>query len=265
MSGTRSPFPTALRTECPPVLIVAHGSPSAPAGPEADIRVLAAQTALRLPGWTLRGVTLAAGAAFDRLLEELSCSRVLIYPFFMSDGWFVREELPRRLRNHGIQAANILPPFGREPGVARLCEAAVTKTALMSGVPVQEMSVLLVGHGSETRRQPFQSVTQIARHLARSGKFREVRAGFLEGAPSVATAARLPPPAACVPLFTGRAGHVTEDLPRSLAGAGWSGALLEPLGLWPEVSEVIAGALRRYQMESRDPWRQDPRGTLLKA
>ncbi len=262
MSGIRSSSPRAHRTEPCSAIIVSHGSPSSPAGPEADIRALAAQTARRLPGWNIRGATLAAGAAFDKLLEELSDSRILIYPFFMSDGWFVREELPRRVHSKQGKAPAILPPFGFDHGVVRLCEEAVTKSAHLYGVPPQDMSVLLVGHGSESRPQAFQSVARTAHCLASGKKFRQVRAGFLEGFPSITAVAHMRSPAVCLPLFTGRAAHVNKDLPRSLEAVAWMGRVLEPLGLWPGVPDVIARSLQKYQAVDSGLLRWDRIGSL---
>ncbi len=243
MSGTKSHFPTAHHTERPSVLIVAHGSPSAPDGPEAAVKALAAETARWLPGWRVSGATLAANSALETALDEISSEHVLIYPFFMSDGWFVRTELPRRLTQSWKRSFEILAPFGHSSGIPALCEAAVKKAAKSSGVSARDTAVLVAAHGSRSAPQQRRLVERTARVLAASEAFREVRVGFLEELPSVGEVARLSRSGICLPLFAGRAGHVEIDLPRELAAASWSGTLLAPLGTWPEISDLIATSL----------------------
>jgi sirohydrochlorin ferrochelatase len=53
------------------------------------------------------------------------------------------------------------------------------------------------------------------------------------------------PGALCLPFFAARGGHVIDDLPEALAEAGFSGRLLDPVGLDSRVPGLIAAALRR--------------------
>ncbi|TQV78520.1 sirohydrochlorin chelatase [Denitrobaculum tricleocarpae] len=243
MFGTRSPFPTAHHTERPAVLIVAHGSPSAPEVPEAAIKALAKETARWLPGWNLDGATLAAESALETALNRMSRRHLLIYPFFMSDGWFVRTELPRRLRAGGQRSFEVLTPFGHNCGIPALCEAAIKTAAKSAGDLAADTNVLLAAHGSRSVPQQRRLIERTAGILAASNSFRGVHVGFLEELPSVGEAARLAGAGVCLPLFVGRAGHVEIDLPRALAAASWSGTLLDPLGTWPEIPDLIATSL----------------------
>ena len=81
-------------TEARAAILVAHGSPAAPQGPQRAVVRLAADVAERLPGWSLRGATLATPAALADALAKLRGRRPAIFPLFMSDGWFVRVRLP---------------------------------------------------------------------------------------------------------------------------------------------------------------------------
>ncbi len=81
--------------------------------------------------------------------------------------------------------------------------------------------------------------------IAASGRFREVRTGFIDEAPYLAEAARVAAPALCLPFFAGRAGHVEGDLPEALAEAEFPGRMLDPIGTDPEVPRIIAEALAR--------------------
>ena len=95
-------------------LIVAHGSPSNPEQGEVDMQELAARVAVLLPGWRVRGVTLAAPGRLEAAVVELGGP--VVYPFFMAGGWFTKVELPRRLAAAGYvhyEISNFAKP-GRE-------------------------------------------------------------------------------------------------------------------------------------------------------
>jgi len=234
-------------TECA-ALIVSHGSPSAPEGPQRAMRELAAAVEALLPaGWAASGATLAASGALEAALDELPGGvRLLVYPHFMADGWFTTEELPRRLREAGAGGAEVLPAFGLDPALGPLClgicRAALAKQGLASGTA----GLLLAAHGSPSDPRPAASARAVARFLEASGSFREVRVGFVDQAPELARVARMAAPALCLPFFAGRAGHVQTDVRRALADADFAGPMLDPVGTRPEAATIIATALLRY-------------------
>ncbi len=94
-------------------LIVAHGQPSDPDGPEAEIAALAARVARFLPGWQVGSATLAGIGTLDAAVRRLGAP--LVFPFFMADGWFIRVNLPRRLAAAGAEGLTVLTPFGILP------------------------------------------------------------------------------------------------------------------------------------------------------
>lgn len=257
MSGTRSPFPKAPATEPRTgprtTLIVAHGSPSQPRGPEAAIRALAARVAGLLPRWTLQGATLAAPGAVEAALDRADDDVPLIYPFFMADGWFVRKTLPERVRRIRGERFEIARPFGLDPALRRLCLDCLRRAATREGVAPNKTAVLLAAHGSPSDPRPRRAAEGIAQAIASAGLFREIRLGFIDQAPLVAEAAGIDAPALCLPLFAGRSGHVERDLPDALADAGFPGVMLDPIGVQPEVSDIVAAGLVRHLQESWMP------------
>ena len=54
----------------------------------------------------------------------------------------------------------------------------------------------------------------------------------------------LPARTICLPLFAPRADHVTEDLPNALAGAGFQGVTLPPVGMADAIPALIAESIR---------------------
>ena len=229
-------------------LIVAHGSPSSPEGPERALRGLAAATGALLPGgWAVRGATLAAPGAIAAGLDELpQTGRLLVYPHFMTDGWFSSSELPRRLRASGAGEVEFLPAFGLDPAVPRLCLRRAREAVLAAGHAPGEAALLLAAHGSPSDPRAAAVARAAAHFLAGSSLFREVRTGFVDQAPFLADAARIDGPALCLPFFASRAGHVAADLPQALAEADFPGPMLAPIGADAEAPGIIAAALARH-------------------
>jgi sirohydrochlorin ferrochelatase len=228
-------------------LIVAHGAPSAPEGPEQVMRGLAGAVAALLPGgWAVRGATLAAPGAIAAAMDGLGAAgRLLVYPHFMADGWFSTEELPRRLRAAGAGDFDMLPAFGLDPAVPWLCLRRAGEAVRAGGHGAGEVALLLAAHGSPSDPRPAAAAQSAVRFLAETDLFREVRAGFVDQAPTLAEAARMDGPAVCLPFFASYAGHVAQDVPQALARAGFPGPLLAPIGADAEVPGIIAAALAR--------------------
>ena len=220
----------------PRALIVAHGQPGDPGPQQAATQALAARVADQLPEAWVAGATLAMPGALD-----LADDDTLIYPMFMAAGWFTRSELPRRLTLAGAARARILPPFGSDPGLPALCRRLLEQAAAAQGWAIEATHVLIAAHGSGRSRAPARAAQAMARDLAPL----TVTCGFIEEPPFIADAARdLPPRTICLPLFATQADHVTDDLPKALADAGFRGITLAPVGLARDVPGMIAESLR---------------------
>lgn len=215
------------------VLLVAHGSPSDPEPPDAELARIAARVADRLPGLRIRSATLAKPGSLETALSGLEAPQV--YPFLMAEGWFTRSELPRRLAQAG-SPASVLPPFGLEPELPEL-----VRRILASALGRE---VILVAHGSRRPGLAKAAALSMVEGLRRSGLFRAVVPAFLEEAPFLVDVARAHPGAVCLPFFALRAGHVAFDIPEALEEAGFYGDLLPAVGEDAAVPELIAGSLR---------------------
>lgn len=223
-----------------PVLIVAHGQPGDPAPQQAAIEAMAARVGALLPAQEVCGATLAAEGALARGIRD----EALVYPLFMAGGWFTRVELPRRLGLLGARGLAVLPPFGADPGLPELARKQLAACAGSEGWSLSEVAVLIAAHGSGRSRAPSQAACDLAQKLA--PHVGSIRCGFIEEAPLLADQARgLGSRAICLPFFATEAGHVTEDLPQAMEAAGFTGRVLPPLGLAPEVPQMIAAAVGR--------------------
>lgn len=227
-------------SECLDALIVAHGQPSAPAEAEAMLVALAARVQALLPSFRVGAATLAAAGALEAALAQLS-SHGVIYPFFMADGWFVRQALPKRLGGHG---ARTLEPLGRDPGLPGLAARHLAAECAARGWTPAGTHLLIAAHGSARGPRAAQSARDFGAALSPLWAGAAPVHGFVEEPPFIAEVARdMPVQSLCLPFFAAAGGHYREDVPQALEQAGFSGALLPPLGQHPQVPALIAAAL----------------------
>lgn len=224
------------------LLLIGHG---APCFTDADRILKAHADTLRrsgcfaevVTGW-LNGRPSAADA-----LASVSSSVVHVVPFFMENGWFVREGVPTALR--GVDRTLCFhPPVGVHPDMAVLAAARVERACGSSA----GLSLLLVGHGSARSPGRRMALHRHAEWLAGTGRFGCARAAFLEEPPLAADALAewRAEPVAVLGFFSGEGGHVRDDLGRLLrrehAWRGVGGAALIDLGLIaddPGMPEII--------------------------
>lgn len=233
----------AIRMTMHNAVIVAHGSPGHPQSQDAAMAILAAGVSDVLPKWTIRGATLASPGSLESALHGLESP--LIYPFFMSQGYFTGVVLPRRLIRAGCNHLQ-LPPFGADPAIpALVAEAAMTGARTANLVP-EETALLLAAHGSKVSPASRLATLALIQRLLVALPFKAVVAGFIEEPPYLVGAAHDLGRALCLPLFTLTAGHVLDDVPDAMLRAGFTGPILPAIGSHLAVPRVIAAGLERY-------------------
>lgn len=223
-------------------ILVAHGQPSDPGPQQIAIEALAARVAAIGSGRRVYGATLAAPDALR--LAVAKAPDALIYPMFMAAGWFTGTELPRRLAQAGGTGVRLLQPFGLDPDLPDLCARAICGAASSRGWAADEVTVLLIAHGSQRARGSAKGAQAMAQALA--PQFRRILPAFIEEQPLVADVAQQEGrKAIALPFFATQAEHVTDDIPKALSVARFDGPCLPPIGLSDAVPGLIAAALRR--------------------
>lgn len=204
---------------------------------------LAARVGDLLPEWTVHGATLASPGNLESALKGMEAP--LVYPFFMAEGYFTGDVLPRRLRDTQCSYRQ-LSPFGADPAIpALVAEVAMTGARNADFVP-EETALLLAAHGSEVSPASRLATLSLTQFLLASLPFRTVVAGFIEEAPFLVDTAREVGHALCLPLFTLNAGHVLNDVPDAMSRAGFSGPILPAIGTHFAVPRIIAAGLERH-------------------
>lgn len=222
----------------PIVVITAHGQPSAPAPAEAELAIVAAAVASHLPGWDIRSATLSSPGR----LEDMVAPGALVYPFFMSQGWFTSKVLPERLSDRNC---HILSPFGLDPQLPELAAQAVLQTASERGWPQDDWHLLLAAHGSARGPRAAEAAEAFADALRPYLPNTPVTLGYVEQAPRIFEAAKdLPTHSLCLPFFAQAGDHVKQDIPEALSQARFEGPRLPVTGALPGVSALIARSLR---------------------
>ncbi|WP_333683983.1 CbiX/SirB N-terminal domain-containing protein [Pontibaca methylaminivorans] len=222
------------------MVLVSHGQPSDPAPAERELAALAAEVAALLPGHRVLSATLAAPGALEVVLE--SCAGApLVYPVFMTDGWFTQARLPERI---GTRMAHILAPLGREAALPRLARDHLAGVLAAEGWEAAETTLLIAAHGSGRSRNSAEATHAFAEALGQLAGFRDIRAGFIEEPPYIGDLAfEVPAQSICLPFFAASGEHVTDDVPEALDLAGFQGPRLAPLGTLSGIAALIAERL----------------------
>lgn len=175
-------------------------------------------------------------------LAGLAAESIVLVPLLMADGYTAQTLLPHALADAGDRRRIIVAsPVGLHPGLADLIrERAKVQCRQRNWTPA-DTTLILVGHG--TRRNP-KSTETTRRHAAavrRTHDFADVGVAFLEAAPSL--------PAALggtggrntivIGLFADRGVHGEADLPRLLAPYGDAVAYDGPIGVVPDIADII--------------------------
>ncbi len=240
MSGTKSAFRMAPATK-PAAIIVAHGQPSDPQPAEQALRNVAERVAQHLPRWTITSATMAAKGALEQALDQHPTAA--IYPLFMADGWFTGTALPDRLLQHG---RTVLPPLGLDKNLPLLAADILTDRLHDLDWNARETRLLIAAHGGQHSPNPARAARHFAAVLGKVTHFTDVRLGFVEEAPLLTEMAEnLGPRTLCLPFFAANGHHVRKDVPAALVRAGFEGIVLGPLGIAPQIPDLIAQSLRQ--------------------
>ncbi|AHD00298.1 CbiX/SirB N-terminal domain-containing protein [Leisingera methylohalidivorans] len=224
-------------------VITAHGQPSDPGPAEAALARLAAEVAAHLPDWDIRSATLATPG---RLEHEMADDTV-VYPFFMSHGWFTAKVLPDRLQGRSYCMA---APFGLDAALPALAAEAVRQAAERQGWPLAETHLLLAAHGSARGPKAAEAAECFAARLRPLLPGCAVSPGYVEQAPRVESAATaLPAYSICLPFFAQAGDHVKQDIPQALEAAGFQGLLLPVTGALPGIPALIAAGIRAAALD----------------
>jgi hydroxymethylbilane synthase len=244
------------RIERPTIVLAAHG-----AGEGSPANALVLEEARRLSGClrTSLGRDAVVPAfrlgtpGFTDVRGIAGRFPVTVIPMMTSDGYFVREVLPRALADDHGQ----LPPqlrITRPVGAVRRLLDRVRDAAVEATVETEASAVLVIGHGTRrsiTSAAATESLAGAIRHeLRRRGEGAAVEAAFLDQAPHIdevmerLAVGRI----VVVPFLIGGGDHHLNDVGHRMVGQ--DAIVLPALGTSNELHEAIL-ALARWHAPGR--------------
>lgn len=179
----------------------------------------------------------------DALAEaaRATAARVVVYPVFMADGFFVKTRLAERVAAAGLpQPWEILPPLGIDPDLPKIVLRHAEKAALMADFAPAASTLLLVGHGSKFGPASADATRAAAATIAQVNVFAEVATAFLEEPPSIEDALHaVPPPVVVSGFFSGDGMHAADDVPDAIARSGCTAVYAGSVGNDSAISALI--------------------------
>lgn len=246
MSATET-NPQAAQTTDRHAIIVSHGQPSNPDIAEVELAHLSQNIRALMPGWTIHSATLAAPDALEKALQKAGPTPV-IYPLFMTDGWFTQSVLPKRI---GTPTAHILPPLGVDPSLPDLAHIWLKNILSKQNWQPDQTGLIIAAHGSGRSRNSARDTKQFADAVGQRMGFSDIRLGFIEEHPYLRDAvSNAGVRSVVLPFFASRREHVLDDIPAALNAAQYQGICLDPIGMHADVPMIIADALIRQTAQT---------------
>jgi len=238
------------------LLLAAHGERHADAdnaGIASLARRLAAEgVAAEVAAGFIKGIP-SVGEA----IRAFTPRDVIVYPFFLADGYFTRVALPQLIdkakADDSAHAITVLSPLGLEPALVDVIADEAVAAAHVRRISPQEMTAVLLAHGSTKDGASRIAAGQLADRLRECQRFRDTRVALLEEPPSLADAiADVKGPIVVVGLFAGEGMHGASDAKRLVAElARKDVVLIGPVGLFAGIAAVIAAAVARQDLAPR--------------
>jgi sirohydrochlorin ferrochelatase len=252
MSGTRlhSPPEPATEAGAEALLIAAHGDCGGPGG-----NVLASELARRMrQAGRYREVAvgyLSCSPSIEEAAAHMASGTIILYPLFMSNGYYVSEAIPKRLglSNDGVDPLGrrviIHEPLGLHPELPQLLHSAAVDAAAGKAVSPKSATLLLVAHGSAHAPHSATAAQRIRDWMAGRGVFAAVELAFLEEEPLFVPLLRnCPRPTFVLGLFAGEGMHGGDDIHNAIASLQDPKIhIVEQLGGYAEIIELIASRL----------------------
>jgi sirohydrochlorin cobaltochelatase len=253
MSGTRSAShpERAISAGGQALLIAAHGDCG---GGRGNVLAMELARRMRLSHHYEEVVVgyIKGAPSIEQAAAGIAAARIHLLPLFMSDGYYVREAIPRRLGiKDGIDAMGhrvvIGTALGLLPELPRVLLEASVDAARAEGHVPSASTLLVVAHGSSKSPQSAETARSIAKQMSEHRVFSGVLTAFLEEEPFLAgVLASAPRPLFVLGLFAGCGLHGLEDLHEAVAALDDPEVcIVEQLGGYARVIELIAGRLLR--------------------
>ena len=253
MSGTKLRSRKAPATEAetaPALLIVSHGERG---GLRQDRLSRELVARLRETGRyrAVEACFISKEPTLKTVMADLSPGPAVVYPVFMSDGYFVMQAIPKMLEGEeGRRPIEVATPVGLSPGLPELVARHAEAAAQAVGFFAPDIRLLLVAHGSKSDPASRNAAQCVASALATEHEFAGVELAFLEESPFLDDQIKVVEgPVVVAGLFAGEGLHGGVDLPEAVDRAGRNDVVLAPpLARSPALTKLIHDDLSRLTL-----------------
>jgi sirohydrochlorin cobaltochelatase len=240
------------------LLLAAHGERRADADNASVVRLARSLADKRVAAEIGFGF-IKGSPTVEEAIAALLSRDVVVYPLFLSDGYFTRVALPRlveeAMRRDEGRAIRILPPLGLEPALTDvIADEAVAAAHSRANLPA-ETSIVLLAHGSGKDQASRVATERLADRIRQRKCFYDTRIALLEEPPSLADAIEgASRPIIVVGLFAGDGMHGADDAKRLVAELKRDDVMLiGPAGTFAGIEAVIGSAVsKHYGLERKN-------------
>jgi uroporphyrin-III C-methyltransferase len=233
------------------LVLAAHGSRREPSA-NAQVRRIAERLRARRIFDEVAAGFHQGEPGFDGVLDELRADEVTVVPVLTSGGHYTDVVLPEALarnRRYPDVRLRLTPPVGTHAGIAPLVARRVTELLREQMLAREEVSLVVVGHGTRRHPESRTSTVRLAETLRRRRAAVEVLASFLDDEPPVEeTLSRASADTiVVVPFLIGGGAHALDDLPDLVAARTDRRILVDhPVGGYAGLEEIILDLARRH-------------------
>lgn len=225
------------------VVLAAHGDRG---GSFSNAALLAHRDALRSGGdfaCVSAGVLKGEPSLEDALAAAIASrpARIVVYPVFMADGFFVRTRLADRVAAAALSVPwEIFPPLGTDADLPELVLRHAERAAGKMGFAPAATTLLLVGHGSKFGPASADATRVVAKAVKDLKVFADTATAFLEEPPLVEEAlAAAKGPVVVSGFFAGDGMHAGDDVPNAIARCAATAIYAGSVGNDSAISELI--------------------------
>jgi AsmA protein len=203
---------------------------------------------------SVSGGVLNGEPSLEEALHQADASgakQIIIYPLFMSAGYFVKTVLAERVSAAGLEKpTGILQPFGLDQRVPLLMLENALRAAKGAGLDPSQARLLVTGHGSKHGPENADATKRAARILAPHSPFARIETAFLEEATLIPDALKNYSGMSVVAgFFSGDGMHASMDIPTAIQQTGAKALYTGPVGLHPRVPELIISSVNKALAE----------------
>lgn len=179
--------------------------------------------------------------------DTCGAKEIVVYPVFMSAGYFVNTVLAERVSAAGLRTpTGIMQPLGLDKRLALLMLEHSLRASKSAGIDPAGARLLIVGHGSKKGEESADATKRAARLLSPHSPYARVETAFIEESPFLAeTLERYDGTSVVAGFLSGEGLHGGEDIPEAIKESGARALYTGPIGLHPRVPELILSSLRQ--------------------